>query len=156
MKAHIFLLGQWIQLSVAPCGRKTIPVTHQTRTRLERRTVPKSHSEVMAVETTKCFSLPHITATMATVSNYFYHNKKTRWDNLIPRMTSLKQNLHICALCAAIAFEMLALWRYALRETVVPLQESPENHIPEYLAYTLSCWLDLKNVSKSLSLEGIL
>jgi hypothetical protein len=43
-----------------------------------------------------------------------------------------------------------------LREMEVPLPESLENLFPEYLAVTSRCvTLDVRNVSKSLSLQGI-
>jgi hypothetical protein len=35
-----------------------------------------------------------------------------------------KQNLITCALVAAVAFEILSLWSYAIRETMVPLSET--------------------------------
>jgi hypothetical protein len=38
----------------------------------------------------------------------------TRCDNLIPGMALWKQNLLTCALAAAVAFEILSLWSYAL------------------------------------------
>jgi hypothetical protein len=48
----------------------------------------------------------------------------TRCDNLIPGMALRKQNLLTCALAAAVAFEILSSWSYALRETMVPLPEA--------------------------------
>ena len=48
----------------------------------------------------------------------------TRCDNLIPGMALWKQNLLTCALAAAVAFEILSLWSYALRETMVPPPET--------------------------------
>ena len=38
-----------------------------------------------------------------------------RYDNLIPGMALWKQNLLNYALAAAVAFEILSLWSYALR-----------------------------------------
>jgi hypothetical protein len=51
-------------------------------------------------------------------------NKYRRCDNLIPGMGPWKQNLLTCALAAAVALEILFLWSYALRETMVPLPET--------------------------------
>ena len=48
----------------------------------------------------------------------------TRCDNIIPGMAAWKQILLTCALAAAVAFEILSLWSYALRETMVPLPET--------------------------------
>jgi hypothetical protein len=48
----------------------------------------------------------------------------TRCDNLIPGMDLWKQNLLTCALAISVAFEILSLWSYALRETMVPLPET--------------------------------
>ena len=48
----------------------------------------------------------------------------TWFDNLIPGMALWKQTLLTCALGAAVSFEMLSLWSYALRETMVPLPET--------------------------------
>jgi hypothetical protein len=53
-------------------------------------------------------------------------------------MALSKQNLLSWALAAAVAYEMLSLLSYALREAVVPLPGSLKNHFPEYLAVTLS------------------
>jgi hypothetical protein len=47
----------------------------------------------------------------------------TRCNNWIPGIALWKQNLLTCALAAAVAFEILSLWSYALRETMVPLPE---------------------------------
>ena len=49
---------------------------------------------------------------------------QTRCDNLIPGMALWKHNLLTCALAAAVAFEILSLWSYVLRETMVPLPET--------------------------------
>ena len=49
---------------------------------------------------------------------------KTTCDNLTPEMALWKQSLLTCALEAAVTFEMLSLWSYALRETMVPLPET--------------------------------
>jgi hypothetical protein len=51
------------------------------------------------------------------------HVQHTRCDNLIPGMALWKQNFLTCALAADVAFEILPLWSYALRETMVSLQE---------------------------------
>ena len=45
-------------------------------------------------------------------------------DSLIPGMALWKQNLLTRALAAAVAFEILSLWIYALSETMVPLPET--------------------------------
>jgi hypothetical protein len=71
--------------------------------------------------------------------------------NLIPGMGMRKQNLLTCALAAAITFEILSLWSYALRETT---RNSIENRFLKYLAVT-SCALDDSNISKYLQIQGI-
>jgi hypothetical protein len=48
------------------------------------------------------------------------------------------QNLLICALAKAVAFEIISLQSYALHKMMVPLPESLEN-FPEYITVTLSC-----------------
>jgi hypothetical protein len=48
----------------------------------------------------------------------------TRCDNLTPGMALWKQNLLTCALAAAVTFEILSLWSYALHETKAPLPET--------------------------------
>jgi len=48
----------------------------------------------------------------------------TRCENLIPGMNLRKRNLLTCALAAAVVFEILSLWCYATRETMVPLPET--------------------------------
>ena len=55
-----------------------------------------------------------------TYSVHYY----TWCDNLIPGMALWKQNLLTCALVAAVAFKILLLWSYALREMMVPLPET--------------------------------
>jgi hypothetical protein len=45
-------------------------------------------------------------------------------DNLIPGMALWKQNLLTCVLTAAIAFEILSSWSYALRDMMVPLPKT--------------------------------
>jgi hypothetical protein len=47
-----------------------------------------------------------------------------RCYNFIPGMTLWKWNLLTLVLAAAVAFEMLSLWSYALRETMLPLPET--------------------------------
>jgi hypothetical protein len=54
-------------------------------------------------------------------------------DNLIPGMALCKQNLLTCALAVAIAFEILDMLSYVLRETMVPLPENLQNRFPECL-----------------------
>lgn len=67
------------------------------------------------------------------------------------------QNSLACALAAAIAFEILSLWCYVLRETMVPL---PKTVLKIIFRYTLH-WrcrvaLYVKNVNKFLPLQGII
>jgi hypothetical protein len=50
--------------------------------------------------------------------------KNTRCDNLIPGMVLRKQSLLAFALAAVVAFEILSLWSYELREAMVPLLEA--------------------------------
>ena len=64
--------------------------------------------------------------------------RSTWCDNLIPGMAMWKQSLLTCALTVAVAFEILSLWSYALRETMVPLPETVECRFPEYLAVMFS------------------
>jgi hypothetical protein len=45
-------------------------------------------------------------------------------DNSIPGMALWKQNLLSCLLTAAIAFEILSTWSYALRDAMVPLPKT--------------------------------
>jgi len=45
-------------------------------------------------------------------------------DNLNPGMALWKQNLLTCAVAAAVAFEILSLWSYALHEMMAPLPET--------------------------------
>jgi hypothetical protein len=47
-----------------------------------------------------------------------------RCKNIIPGIALLKKKLLIFALLAAVAFEILSLWSYSLRETMVPLLET--------------------------------
>ena len=55
----------------------------------------------------------------------FTYIKVYTWcNNLIPGTALWMQNLFTCSLAAAVAFEILSFWRYALRETVVPLPET--------------------------------
>jgi len=61
--------------------------------------------------------------------------KNTWCDNLIPGMALWKQNLLTCALAAAVAFEIVSLWSYALHATA---GNSLENSFLEYLAVTFS------------------
>ena len=55
---------------------------------------------------------------------YWFPFKCTWCDNLNPRMALWKQNLITCAPTAAVTFEILSLWSYALCETMVPLPET--------------------------------
>jgi len=63
--------------------------------------------------------------------------RSTWCDNLIPGMAMWKQSLLTCALTVAVAFEILSLWSYALRETMVPLPATVLKTVfPKYLAAT--------------------
>jgi len=69
----------------------------------------------------KNLTLTEIHIKLKLSSTFF---KYTWCDNLIPGMALWKQNLLTCALAAAVAFEILSLWNYALREMMVPLPET--------------------------------
>jgi hypothetical protein len=77
-------------------------------------------------------------------------------DNLIPGMALWKKNLLICALATVVAFETLSLWSYALRETMGLLPETVLKIVfgkaSQHLCHVA---LDIRNVSKFLSLQGI-
>jgi hypothetical protein len=62
--------------------------------------------------------------TTPLVIYYCHIHTNIRCDNLIPRMALWKQNLLTCALAAAVAFEILSLWSYALHEMMVPLPDT--------------------------------
>ena len=55
---------------------------------------------------------------------YWFPFKCTWCDNLIPAMALWKQNLLTYALTAAVTFEILSVWSYALSETMEPLLET--------------------------------
>jgi hypothetical protein len=50
-----------------------------------------------------------------------FHPEEYEVDNLILGMAVWKYNLLTSAVAAAVAFEMLSLWSYVLREMMVPL-----------------------------------
>jgi hypothetical protein len=62
-------------------------------------------------------------------------------DSLIPGMAMWKQNLLTYALTAAVAFEILSLWSYALPDDGATAGNILENRFSEYLAVTLSCFV---------------
>ena len=96
---------------------------------LQHKTSPTSHSP--ASETLKSKKSGFLQVYLGNIKKIYY----TRCNNLIPGIALWKQNLLTCALAAAVAFEILSFWSYALRKTMVPLPEnSLENRFPEYLA----------------------
>jgi hypothetical protein len=65
--------------------------------------------------------------TFAVYYEYYVEHAITRCDNLILGIDLRKQHLLTCALAAAVVFEILSVWSYALRETMVLLAETVLN-----------------------------
>ena len=86
-----------------------------------------------------------LNASIAWVSHTHPYWICTWCNNLIPGMALWKQNLLTCALAAAVTFEILSLWSYTLRETMVPLPETVLKIVISNV-FTL-CWMSERSAN---------